>query len=58
LIEKELKLLPEGKQSYGNIFIAGFSMGGSGTLATFSKWDKDTPLRGAFALSTWNPILL
>jgi hypothetical protein len=33
-------------------------MGGAGSLATFSKWDKDTPLRGIFAISTWNPILL
>jgi predicted esterase len=58
LIEKEVKLLPEGKKSYSNIYIAGFSMGGAGTLATFSKWNKTEPLRGAMALSGWNPILL
>jgi hypothetical protein len=33
-------------------------MGGAGTLATFSHWDKDTPLRGVYATSTWNPVLL
>jgi len=58
LIERELKLLPEGKQSYKNIFIAGFSQGGAGTLATLAKWNKTTPLGGVFGLSCWEPFPL
>lgn len=58
MIERELKLLPEGKQSYNNIYLVGFSQGGAGTLATFSKWNKATPLRGVMSLSSWVPIPL
>jgi len=50
-----LTKLPEGKQSYDNIYVAGFSMGAAAAEATLLKWDKLTPLKGIFAGSAWNP---
>jgi predicted esterase len=50
--------LPEGKRSYDNIYIAGFSMGAAAAVATHSKWDKPIPLTGIFAASAWNPFPL
>ena len=58
IIEDELAKLPEGKRSYDNIYLAGFSMGAAAAVATHSKWDKATPLKGIFAGSAWNPFSL
>jgi len=53
LIESELNRLPEGKRSYENIYVAGFSMGGAAAVATHAKWDKPTPLKGIFGGSAY-----
>merc|ERR1711998_800327 len=53
IIDDELNRLPEGKRSYENIFVAGFSMGGSASLAPHAKWDKPTPLKGIFGASAY-----
>ena len=58
IIEDELAKLPEGKRSYDNIYLAGFSMGAAAAVATHSKWEKSTPLKGIFAGSAWNPFPL
>ena len=44
LIDTEKNALPEGKQSYANIKVVGFSQGAATTVALLSKWDKPEPI--------------
>jgi predicted esterase len=55
VIETEKNALPEGKQKYGNIQVAGFSEGAAMTTGLLSKYDKAKPLKSMIAYAGWMP---
>jgi len=53
VIDTEKDSLPEGKQSYGNISVVGFSQGAATTVATLLKYNKPEPLKSMIAYAGW-----
>ena len=49
LIDAEKNLLPEGKQSYSNIRVVGFSEGAATVVSLLLKWDRPEPIKSMIA---------
>lgn len=56
LIDTEVQSLPEGKRSYGNIDVAGFSQGASAVVALLVKYDRPEPIRSMIAYAGYMPV--